>query len=267
MKVIVVVGTRPELIKMYPVIRELENHSLNYFILHTGQHYSYNLDEIFFRELKIPRPKYCLNVGSGSHAEETGKILVGVEKILKRENPDVMLVGEIRDPQTAELAVRASITGHLVLSTLHTNDAIGTIPRLIDLNIPPYLIGSGLLGVIAQRLVRKLCSYCKKELEMTEEKLLEIGVPQNILNKYSNYKVYKATGCEHCKNTGYSGREAVVEILDVDKEIESLITEGASALDLLKIAKQKGMHSMKEDGYIKVLNGITSFEEVNRVID
>ncbi len=199
--------------------------------------------------------------------EKAGYTFDAAIRAFMRQDPDVMLVGEIRDPQTAELAVRASITGHLVLSTLHTNDAIGTIPRLIDLSIPPYLIGSGLLGVIAQRLVRKLCSYCKKELEITEEKLLEIGVPQNILNKYSNYKVYKATGCEHCKNTGYNGREAVVEILDVDKEVESLITEGASALDLLKIAKQKGMHSMKEDGYIKVLNGITSFEEVNRVID
>jgi len=199
--------------------------------------------------------------------EKAGYTFDAAIRAFMRQDPDVMLVGEIRDPQTAELAVRASITGHLVLSTLHTNDAIGTIPRLVDLSIPPYLIGSGLLGVIAQRLVRKLCSYCKKELEMTEEKLLEIGVPQNILNKYPNYKIFKHIGCKHCKNTGYNGREAVVEILDVDKEIESLITEGASALDLLKIAKQKGMHSMKEDGYIKVLNGITSFEEVNRVID
>lgn len=199
--------------------------------------------------------------------EKAGYTFDAAIRAFMRQDPDVMLVGEIRDPQTAELAVRASITGHLVLSTLHTNDAIGTIPRLIDLNIPPYLIGSGLLGVIAQRLVRKLCNFCKKEVELSEEKLLEMGVSQNILNEYSEYKIYEAVGCEHCRQTGYNGREAIVEILDVDKEIESLITEGASTLELLNIAKQKGMHSMKEDGYIKVLNGITSFEEVNRVID
>lgn len=199
--------------------------------------------------------------------EKAGYTFDAAIRAFMRQDPDVMLVGEIRDPQTAELAVRASITGHLVLSTLHTNDAVGTIPRLIDLNIPPYLIGSGLLGVIAQRLVRKLCNYCKKEVDISENELLEMGVSQAIINEYPDYKIYEAVGCEHCKYTGYSGREAVVEILDVDKEIESLITEKASTLELLEAAKQKGMHTMKEDGYIKVLTGITSFAEVNRVID
>jgi len=199
--------------------------------------------------------------------EKAGYTFDAAIRAFMRQDPDVMLVGEIRDPQTAELAVRASITGHLVLSTLHTNDAAGTIPRLVDLNIPPYLIGSGLLGVIAQRLVRRLCNYCKKEVDINEEKLLEMGVPENILAKYTDYKVYEAVGCEHCKNTGYNGREAVVEILDVDKEMESLITQEVSTLELLKVAREKGMHTMKEDGYIKVLEGITSFSEVNRVID
>jgi type IV pilus assembly protein PilB len=199
--------------------------------------------------------------------EKAGYTFDAAIRAFMRQDPDVMLVGEIRDSQTAELAVRASITGHLVLSTLHTNDAIGTIPRLVDLNIPPYLIGSGLLGVIGQRLVRRLCSYCKKEVDMNEEQLLEIGVPKTILSEYPEHKVYEAVGCEHCKQTGYSGREAVVEILDVDKEIESLITEEVSALELLKVAKKKGMRTMKEDGYIKVLHGITSFSEVNRVIE
>ncbi|ADN08073.1 GspE/PulE family protein [Sulfurimonas autotrophica] len=199
--------------------------------------------------------------------EKAGYTFDAAIRAFMRQDPDVMLVGEIRDPQTAELAVRASITGHLVLSTLHTNDAIGTIPRLIDLKIPPYLIGSGLLGVIAQRLVRKLCHYCKKELDINKKELIEMGVPETIINEYSDYKVYEAVGCQQCKYTGYNGREVVVEILDVDKEIESLITEEASTLELLKVAKHKGMHTMKEDGYIKVLQGITSFSEIDRVID
>ena len=199
--------------------------------------------------------------------EKAGYTFDAAIRAFMRQDPDVMLVGEIRDPQTAELAVRASITGHLVLSTLHTNDAIGTIPRLIDLQIPPYLIGSGLLGVIAQRLVRKLCPHCKKEREVSEKELLEMGISQTIINEYSTAKVYEAVGCEQCKHTGYNGREAVVEILDVDKEIESLITQEASTLELLKVAKNKGMHTMKEDGYIKVLKGLTSFSEVNRVLD
>ncbi len=183
-----------------------------------------------------------------------------------RQDPDVILVGEIRDSVTAELAIRASITGHLVLSTLHTNDSIGTIPRLIDLGIPPYLIGSGLLGVIAQRLVRKLCPYCKIPMQMSEEEIISKGVPKEIVQMYSPYQVYSPQGCSHCKYTGYSGREAVVEIFDIDKEIEALITDNASTLELFNVAKKKGMHTLKEDAFIKVLKGITSFEEVERVI-
>jgi len=199
--------------------------------------------------------------------EKAGYTFDAAIRAFMRQDPDVILVGEIRDQQTAELAVRASITGHLVLSTLHTNDAIGAIPRLVDLNIPSYLIGSGLLGVIAQRLVRKLCNYCKKEVQMSEQALQDAGVPQEIIEQYPNYTIYEAVGCEHCKKTGYSGREAVVEILDVDKEIESLIAQEVSSLELLKVAKSKGMYTLKEDGYIKVLRGITSFAEVDRVID
>lgn len=199
--------------------------------------------------------------------EKAGYTFDAAIRAFMRQDPDVMLVGEIRDPQTAELAVRASITGHLVLSTLHTNDAIGTIPRLVDLDIPPYLIGSGLLGVIAQRLIRKLCNFCKKEIEVEKEELLKIGVSEDIIKIKPDYKIYEPVGCEHCKNTGYNGRETIIEILDVDKEIESLITKGVSTLELLKVAKEKGMLTMKEDGYIKVLKGITSFSEIDRIID
>ena len=184
-----------------------------------------------------------------------------------RQDPDVILVGEIRDPETAELAVRASITGHLVLSTLHTNNAIGTIPRLDDLDIPPYLVASGLLSIIAQRLVRKLCPHCKLKVEKTNEELLEIGIPQNIIDINPEYALYESVGCNQCRNTGYNGREAIVEIFELDTELEGLITKRATTLEILDLAKKKGMKTMKEDGYIKALNGQTTIDEIERVID
>jgi len=184
-----------------------------------------------------------------------------------RQDPDVMLVGEIRDEETAELAVRASITGHLVLSTLHTNDAVGTIPRLADLNIPPYLIGSGLLAIIAQRLVRKLCIHCKEEIEVSKEELLEKGVHPTLLEQYPDYKVHKAVGCEHCRNSGYTGRVAIIEIFEIDEEIESMITAGAPTNELLNKALDNGMVSLKNDGYEKVLTGFTTLDEISRVVN
>lgn len=183
-----------------------------------------------------------------------------------RQDPDVMLVGEIRDKETAELAVRASITGHLVLSTLHTNDAVGTIPRLSDLEIPSYLIGSGLLAIIAQRLIRKLCQHCKEPIHKNVEELEELGISKDIIDLYPDYKLYRAVGCKHCRNSGYSGRQAIVEILEIDEEIESMIASQATALEILEMAKNKGMHTMKDDGYAKVLMGISTLEEIYRVV-
>ncbi len=184
-----------------------------------------------------------------------------------RQDPDVMLVGEIRDEQTAELAIRASITGHLVLSTLHTNDAVGTIPRLADLEIPPYLIGSGLLAIIAQRLVRKLCPHCRKKVELTTTQLNQMGVEEKILAKHPDYTVYEAVGCEHCRFTGYNGRLAIVEILDIDHDMESLITSGATTRELLETALDKGMITLRGDGHEKILMGETTFDEIARVIN
>ena len=183
-----------------------------------------------------------------------------------RQDPDVMLVGEIRDAETAELAIRASITGHLVLSTLHTNDAVGTIPRLGDLGIPPYLIGSGLLAVIAQRLIRKLCPYCKTSKEITQEELLQHGVNPALLQTYPTHQNFEAVGCERCQNTGYSGRLAIIEILEVNEEIESLIVAQATSQAILKTARDYGMLSMRDDGHIKVLQGLSTFSEVDRVV-
>lgn len=199
--------------------------------------------------------------------EKAGYNFNAAIRAFMRQDPDVMLVGEIRDTETAELAVRASITGHLVLSTLHTNDAIGTIPRLNDLKIPPYLIGSGLLAVIAQRLIRKLCMNCKKPTTKSMDELVDMGVPTELLNFYTNLSLYEAVGCEHCRNTGYSGRQAIVEILEVDKDIENMITAEATTQEILKTARQKGMHTMKEDGYAKALMGVTTVEEIQRVVN
>jgi len=199
--------------------------------------------------------------------EKAGYTFHNAIRAFMRQDPDVMLVGEIRDRDTAELAVRASITGHLVLSTLHTNDAIGTIPRLNDLGIEPYLIGSGLLAVIAQRLVRRLCSNCKVPVEATVEELENLGISKKIIELYPNYTLFDAVGCEHCRKTGYIGRESIVEILEIDEDIEELITKKAGTQEILHAARSKGMHSLKEDGQIKVLEGITTIQEINRVVN
>lgn len=201
--------------------------------------------------------------------EKAGYTFNNAIRAFMRQDPDVMLVGEIRDKETAELAVRASITGHLVLSTLHTNDAVGTIPRLEDLGIEPYLIGSGLLCVIAQRLVRKLCSNCKtpKEAPATVEELENLGISKRLIELYPDFTLFDAVGCENCRGSGYIGRESIIEILEVDEDIESLITKKASTQEILQKARQKGMFSIKEDGHIKVLQGITTIQEINRVVN
>lgn len=199
--------------------------------------------------------------------EKAGYTFQNAIRAFMRQDPDVMLVGEIRDHDTAELAVRASITGHLVLSTLHTNDAVGTIPRLNDLGIEPYLIGSGLLAVIAQRLVRKLCNNCKVPVPKTKEELENLGISKRLLDLYPNYELFEGVGCEHCRGIGYSGRASIIEILEIDDDIEALITKRASTQEILHAAYEKGMHSLKEDGYIKVLNGITTVLEINRVVN
>lgn len=199
--------------------------------------------------------------------EKAGYDFSSAIRAFMRQDPDVILVGEIRDAETAELAIRASITGHLVLSTLHTNDAIGTVPRLSDLEIPPYLIGSGLLAVVAQRLVRRLCNNCKVEVQKSQDELEEAGVSKNVLEFHPDYTIYEAVGCEHCRQTGYNGREAIVEILEVDKEIESLITSQASVQSVFETAKKNGMLTMKEDGFIKVLQGKTTIDEIQRVVN
>lgn len=179
-----------------------------------------------------------------------------------RQDPDIMLVGEIRDKETAEVAIQSALTGHLVLSTLHTNDAPSSIVRLIDMGIEPFLISSSVIGIIAQRLVRKICQYCKKEIPVNDEvrKLME---EFNI--ESSEMRIFQGEGCDHCKGTGYKGRTAIFELLVINENIRELIHKNAAISEIREIAINKnGMVTLKEDGVRNIIQGITTAEEVIR---
>jgi len=184
----------------------------------------------------------------------------GLRSIL-RQDPDVIMVGEMRDLETADVAVRAALTGHLVLSTLHTNDAPSSIVRLIDMGIPPYLVTSSVCCVLAQRLVRTICPDCKEPYKPSPEVLATEGLdPES-----KDYTFYRGKGCETCSDTGYFGRTGLFELMVVDKELRSLIHAGKSS-DVLREASQKaGMKTLWEDGLEKALQGLTTIEEVKRV--
>ena len=177
-----------------------------------------------------------------------------------RQDPDVMLLGEIRDEETAKIAIRASITGHLVLSTLHTNDAVTAIPRLLDLKVDRFLMSSSLLAIMAQRLVRKTCRYCKIEYSLNDHEasvFKEYGISLN--------NAFKGAGCPKCNNTGYSGRTVIGEILIIDDEIREMIYSGASIVAIKEAAVKKGMRPLNEDAVRKAAEGITTLDEVLRV--
>lgn len=177
-----------------------------------------------------------------------------------RQDPDKIMIGEIRDHETLEIAVKAALTGHLVISTLHTNDAISAIPRMADMGIEPYLISGALVAVQAQRLVRKICVHCKKEIE----------IPQTLLQEYGAYipegtVFYHGVGCKECNGTGYMGREMICEVLPVTEELSSMIARGSSKDDITKQAKKEGFIGMFENGMAKAVNGVTTLDEILRV--
>ncbi len=178
----------------------------------------------------------------------------GLRSIL-RQDPDVIMVGEIRDKETAEISVQASLTGHLVLSTLHTNDAAGALSRLIDMEIEPFLISSSIIGILAQRLVRKICDKCKEEYIPSEDILKGLGVNQK-------KGFFKGKGCGACKNTGYRERIGIFELLIVNDQIRGLIVDKASSGIIKKKAVETGMKTLRDDGLDKVLKGVTTPEEV-----
>jgi len=184
----------------------------------------------------------------------------GMRAIL-RQDPDVILVGEIRDAETAEIAIQAAMTGHLVFSTLHTNDAAGAFPRLIDMGIESFLVASSVICVLAQRLIRKICPECKTEYTPTEDELRKLGLNKKGLK----YKFFHGKGCESCNGTGYSGRCAIYEILSVNPTIEKMILERADGADIKRAAIENGMMTLFHDALIKAVNGQTSIQEVLRV--
>lgn len=209
----------------------------------------------------------------------------GLRSVL-RQDPDVVMVGEIRDAETADLAVQAALTGHLVLSTLHTNSATGVLPRLLDMKVEPFLIASTVNTVIGQRLVRLLCTKCRKEDKTTEteskavQQALANILPETHDNLaalqadygYENlpkinesaYTIYRAQGCKECTD-GYKGRTGIYEVFAMTPAIEKLLAGEATSNDIQKQAVADGMVTMRQDGFLKVLNGVTTLEEVARV--
>jgi general secretion pathway protein E len=180
-----------------------------------------------------------------------------------RQDPDVIMIGEIRDLETAQIAVQSALTGHLVLSTVHTNDAASTVNRLLDMGIEDYLLTSTVIGILAQRLVRTLCVQCKQPYTALPEVVTEFA-----LHRYAPegaITLYHPKGCSHCGNTGYSGRVSILEILPMSDPLRSLVMKHATATELRNEAIREGMRTMYEDGLRKAVRGITTFEEVLRV--
>ena len=196
--------------------------------------------------------------------EERGYTFSNGLSAIMRQDPDVILVGEIRDSETANTAIQAALTGHLVFSTVHANEAAGSIPRLLDLNIKPTSIGPALNMIMAQRLVRKLCESCKKQIEVDDEMRVKIAHLLSVLPErvdkvsYQTPTFFEVAGCEKCSQTGYKGRIGIFELLQVKQEIESLIEKQASETELQKFALKQGMVTMQQDGLLKVLTGITT---------
>jgi len=179
-----------------------------------------------------------------------------------RQDPDIILVGEIRDADTATMAFRAAMTGHQVFSTLHTNSALGTFPRLLDIGVSPDIMAGNIIGVIAQRLVRLLCTSCKATYIPVDEERAILGLKSD-----SKQVVHKKVGCQHCNNTGYRGRMAIIELLRIDSKMDALIARRSPLDELRKLALENGFETLADDGVRRILEGLTSLEEVMRVID
>jgi type IV pilus assembly protein PilB len=184
---------------------------------------------------------------------EIGLTFASALRSFLRQDPDIMMIGEVRDLETAQICIRSALTGHLVLSTLHTNDAPTAITRLVDMGVEPYLLMPSLHLVIAQRLVRNLCPDCKEAFEPTEEERKKLNLGQDL--------IYKAKGCEKCNHIGYKGRSCVAEVLSVNDVIRGLIAENATFQKIKEVAHANGMTTLAESAIIKVRQGITSLEE------
>ncbi len=193
--------------------------------------------------------------------EEIGLSFPATLRSFLRQDPDIMLVGEMRDFETVDIAIKAALTGHLVFSTVHTNDAASTIVRLVNMNVEPFLIADSVILIVAQRLVRRLCPKCKVPHKLPVKALLDIGFTPE---EAETVEVWKATGCDHCNNTGYKGRTGLFEVMPIDEDIRELILVRAQSREIKKKAMEKGMITLRRSGLIKIKKGITSIEEVLR---
>ena len=221
-----------------------------------------NTDAVNIMTLEDP-VEYPVTMMRQTSISEVNKIdfANGIRSIM-RQDPDIILVGEIRDVDTATMAFRAAMTGHQVFSTLHTNSALGTLPRLLDIGVSPDIMAGNIIGVVAQRLVRILCNRCKLQYapEDEERKILMIEDDDITI-------IYKKVGCQHCSHTGYRGRMAIIELLRIDSEMDALIARRSPLDEIRKLAFDKGFETLADDGIRRILEGLTSLEEVMRVID
>ena len=193
--------------------------------------------------------------------EEIGLTFASSLRSFLRQDPDIIMVGEIRDFETAQIAVQAALTGHLVLSTVHTNDAPGTISRLIDMGIEPFLISSAIILILAQRLIRKVCMECREPIKVHPQLLIDLGIPPD---EVKSFPVYKGKGCPLCNNTGYKGRVGLYEVMTLKEEIKELVLSRASTSEVKKEAIRLGMKTLRQSGIAKIKEGVTTIEEVLR---
>lgn len=220
-----------------------------------------NNEEVNIMTAEEPVEFNLFGINQVNIKEQIGLTFPAALRSFLRQDPDIILVGEIRDFETADIAIKSALTGHLVLSTLHTNDAPSTVARLINMGIEPFLVSSSVRLIVAQRLVRKLCKKCKSVAKIPPQTLIDIGFSPEEAKKV---KIYEAKGCEHCHNTGYKGRIGLFEVMEIDEEIRELIMVGASTSELRQKAKEKGMLTLRMSGVEKIKEGITSIEEVLR---
>jgi type II secretory ATPase GspE/PulE/Tfp pilus assembly ATPase PilB-like protein len=181
-------------------------------------------------------------------------------RAIMRQDPNIVMVGEIRDPETAEIAIKAALTGHLVFSTLHTNDTASSFTRLVDIGIKPFLVASGVRAILAQRLVRTICTNCKETVTPDEREIERLGIPVEL----DKVELYHGAGCDNCNDTGHTGRLGVYELMITTDRIREMLMAKESATAIKRAAREGGMLTMREDAWQKALNGITTLEEVNR---
>lgn len=225
--------------------------------------------------LEDPVEYYLTGINQSQVKPEIGYDFASGLRSILRQDPDIIMVGEIRDKETASLAMHAALTGHLVLSTLHTNNSVGVIPRLVDMGIEPFLIGSALNVCVAQRLVRRICPYCKEEIEISaettaevEEEIRRIPLDQRLdLDLTKGFHFYRGKGCKECKNTGSTGRVGIYEMLNMTPEMEKIIHASITDSEIEKEARRQGMITMKQDGIVKAMQGLTTIEEILRVTE